>query len=116
MHYLHSLYGGSLPTKALAKRLGISETEMECHCGRAEKRGLYCNQYCKMTRCAMEKGIDFGPKTWYAEMVEQYSCPECSAINSAYDRKCRECGASPSCNYVRIHGEEVSRHGSRLAL
>lgn len=32
---------------------------MECHGCRSEKRGLYCNKYCKMTGCASERGVDF---------------------------------------------------------
>ena len=137
--------------KALSQRFGVSETEMECHGCRSEKRGLYCNKYCRMTRCAQEKGVDFcgqcsecpcaelktfqsqmphrielwqsherikagGFNAWYAEATEQYSCPECGTINSAYDQKCRKCNSSPSCNFVKVHGEEVARHGGRLAL
>lgn len=49
-----------------------------------------------------------GYEKWYSEMVEQYSCPNCGTINSAYDQVCRKCGTSPSCNYVKLHEEEVA--------
>ncbi len=32
-----------------------------------------------------------------------YTCPQCQAINSAYDLKCRKCGHEPSCDYVARH-------------
>jgi hypothetical protein len=51
-----------------------------------------------------------GYEKWYAEMIEHYSCPQCKTINSAYDLKCRECGAEPSCEYVRLHKDEIVPH------
>ena len=134
---------------ALSERFGVPEGDMECHGCRSEKRGLYCNKYCKMTGCAREKGVDFcgqcpqypcsdlktfqsqmphrielwqdqarikaaGWETWYAEMVEHYSCHECGTINSAYDSKCRICGATPSCNYVKLYEKQVGTHRSRM--
>jgi ribosomal protein L40E len=51
-----------------------------------------------------------GWETWYAEMIEHYSCPQCHALNSAYDVKCRKCGGEPSCEYVRLHKDEILRH------
>ena len=48
-----------------------------------------------------------GYETWYREMIEYYSCPECRTINSAYDLACRKCGAIPSCTYVAIHKDEI---------
>lgn len=51
-----------------------------------------------------------GFETWYAEMTEHYSCPKCRTINSAYDLKCRKCGEEPSCEYVRLHKDEIVRH------
>ena len=135
--------------KALAERFGVPEAEMECHGCRSDKRGLYCNRFCKMTRCAGEKGLDFcgqcreypcvelktfqsqmphrielwesqqriaeaGFRTWYGEMVAHYSCPECGTINSAYDERCRECRATPSCNFARLHEKEVAVLRSRM--
>jgi hypothetical protein len=135
--------------KALSDRFGARTEDMECHGCRSDKRGLYCNKVCKMTRCAAEKGVDFcgqcpeypcaelktfqsqmphrlelweaharikevGYETWYAEMIKQYSCSTCGTINSAYDLKCRECGATPSCNYVRLHESEVAKQRGRM--
>ncbi len=53
---------------------------------------------------------EVGLETWYAEKIEQYSCPQCRTINSAYDLKCRKCGNDPSCEYVRLHKEEIVKH------
>lgn len=58
---------------------------------------------------AQEKIKKEGPEAWYAEMVKRYSCPKCGTVNSAYDRRCRKCGASPSCAYVGENAEEISR-------
>ncbi len=33
--------------------------ELECHGCRSEKRNFFCREYCKMTKCAAEKGIEF---------------------------------------------------------
>jgi hypothetical protein len=51
-----------------------------------------------------------GYETWYAEMLEHYSCPQCSTINSAYDLKCRKCGHEPSCEYVQRHKPAIEHH------
>jgi len=48
-----------------------------------------------------------GWETWFEEMLERYACPECGAINSAYDAVCYVCGHSPSCAYVAEHGDAV---------
>lgn len=51
-----------------------------------------------------------GWETWYAEMIEHYSCRRCQTINSAYDLKCRKCGHEPSCEYVGLHNDEIREH------
>jgi hypothetical protein len=53
---------------------------------------------------------DAGYETWYRDMVEHYSCKQCGTINSAYDIMCRKCGATPSCEYVRLHQAEIEKH------
>lgn len=65
---------------------------------------------------AQERIRQAGPETWYSEMIERYSCPQCGTINSAYDPKCRKCGASPSCAYVAEHGEEIKRQLNSLQM
>lgn len=45
--------------KMMAARLQISVEELECHGCRSEKRGIFCRNQCKMTKCNAEKGIDF---------------------------------------------------------
>ncbi len=51
-----------------------------------------------------------GYETWYAEMIEHYSCKKCGTLNSAYDIACRKCGSTPSCAYVGLHKDEILRH------
>jgi hypothetical protein len=55
----------------------------------------------------LERINDAGYETWYAEMIEHFSCRTCGTINSAYDLKCRKCGEEPSCEYVRMHKDEI---------
>jgi hypothetical protein len=45
--------------KIMAARFQLPVEELECHGCRSEKRGIFCRTYCKMTKCAAEKGIDF---------------------------------------------------------
>jgi hypothetical protein len=59
---------------------------------------------------AQERIKEIGYERWFTEMLEEYSCPQCGTLNSAYDLTCRECGYEPSCEYVRRHGEAVVRH------
>jgi len=58
---------------------------------------------------AQERIREVGPEKWYLEMIEHYSCPACGTINSAYDLKCRKCGAVPSCAYVAGHKDEIRK-------
>lgn len=131
--------------KVMAKRMGRSVEDLQCHGCRTETRSFYCRTLCTMAACAAEKGVDFcgrcpdypctalkkfqteaphrielwssqarireaGYETWFAEMVKHYSCPSCGALNSAYDLKCRKCGSEPSCEYVRLHKNEIMKH------
>ena len=50
-----------------------------------------------------------GYKMWLREMGDNYTCPRCGTVNSAYDLKCRKCGEEPSCAYVARHKEEIER-------
>lgn len=128
----------------LARRFGIPVEQLECHGCRSEKRLIFCEQHCKMTGCAAQRGLDFcgqcpeypcpelrdfqaqmphrlelweshsriseaGYEKWYTEMLQHYGCPRCHTINSAYDLACRKCGETPSCQYVRLHKDEVSK-------
>lgn len=52
---------------------------------------------------------DVGYEQWFTEMLAHYTCPACQTINSAYDMVCRNCGASPSCEYVREHQDEIQQ-------
>jgi len=55
-----------------------------------------------------------GFEKWFAEMVRHYSCPECGALNSAYDIACRKCGTDPSCAYLQLHKDEIMKGLSRM--
>ena len=55
-----------------------------------------------------------GYETWYAEMTEHFSCRKCGTMNSAYDLKCRKCGGEPSCAYVRMHKEDITRRSGNM--
>ena len=58
---------------------------------------------------------EVGYEKWYTEMIEHYSCPECSTINSTYDLEgCRKCGATPSNAYVRQHKDEIIQHLAKI--
>lgn len=48
-----------------------------------------------------------GYEQWYAEMAEHYACPSCGALNSAYDRVCRRCGAEPGSAYYERHRDTI---------
>jgi len=50
---------------------------------------------------------EVGYEKWYIEMIEHYSCPDCSTINSAYNLACRSCNSDPSCKYVRKHRSQI---------
>lgn len=128
--------------KTLSERFGRPQEQMECHGCRSDKLGIYCNIYCKMRKCAEEKGIDFcseckdypcselkdfqsqmphridlwksleeiknnGFEKWYLHMVEHYSCMKCKTVNSAYDLKCRKCGAEPGNEFVNENRDEI---------
>jgi hypothetical protein len=54
-----------------------------------------------------------GYKQWLKEIRENYTCPRCQTINSAYDQKCRKCGEMPSCNYTAKHRLEIERYLKR---
>jgi hypothetical protein len=55
-----------------------------------------------------------GCKVWYSEMVQHYSCQNCGTLNSAYDLSCRKCSQTPSCEYVRLHQEEVGKKAGKM--
>ncbi|HUI92023.1 MAG TPA: DUF3795 domain-containing protein [Chitinivibrionales bacterium] len=50
---------------------------------------------------------DAGWETWFEETRELFSCPECGAMNSAYNISCRKCGKAPGSGYAKRHGKVV---------
>jgi hypothetical protein len=65
---------------------------------------------------SQEKIKKDGFENWFGEMAARYSCPECGAINSAYDIACRKCGAEPGSEYVKMHKEEIMKHYKRMGV
>ena len=57
----------------------------------------------------LERIRDIGYKRWLKEIKENYACPKCQSINSAYDLKCRKCGGDPSCQYVAKHKQAIEQ-------
>jgi hypothetical protein len=43
----------------MAKRMGRSVDELTCNGCRSDKRSFFCANFCKMSKCALEKGIEF---------------------------------------------------------
>ncbi|MGE5495086.1 MAG: DUF3795 domain-containing protein [Burkholderiales bacterium] len=64
---------------------------------------------------SLERISEAGWETWYAEMEALYSC-DCGTINSAYDIKCRKCGAEPSCGYVSRYTDDIQKHLFKQSL
>ena len=60
--------------KVIAGRIQCPVEKLECNGCRSEKRCFFCNDYCKMTKCAAEKGIDF------CGDCEEYPCAELKAF------------------------------------
>jgi Protein of unknown function (DUF3795) len=60
----------------LAGRFQMPSELLECHGCRSEKRALYCNKYCRMTKCTAEKGIEFCGE------CGEYPCSELKAFQA----------------------------------
>ncbi len=52
---------------------------------------------------SQERIKNVGWEQWYEEMVDFYSCTACDTINGAYDIQCRNCGNTPSNEFVKLH-------------
>lgn len=63
---------------------------------------------------SLERIKEAGWEKWYEEMLDHYGCPECGAINSAYDPICRKCGSLPSCKYVEENHLEIAERLSNM--
>jgi len=73
--YIASMYDHAR-LQSLAERFGVTAEQMECHGCRSDKRGVYCNTRCKMTKCATEKGIEFCGE------CPEYPCAELKAFQA----------------------------------
>lgn len=56
---------------------------------------------------SLERIKQVGWEKWQQEMAKRYTCHNCFTINSSYDVNCRKCGATPSCDYVEAHLEDI---------
>jgi len=56
---------------------------------------------------------EIGWEQWLIEMKENYSCPQCNTVNSAYDILCRNCGFTPGSKFVLRHMELINDHLSK---
>lgn len=54
-----------------------------------------------------ERIREVGHEQWFEEVRRRYTCPECEAVNSAYDLACRKCGSEPGSPFVEMHGEMI---------
>jgi predicted RNA-binding Zn-ribbon protein involved in translation (DUF1610 family) len=50
-----------------------------------------------------------GGARWLEEARKKFSCSACGTVNSAYDIKCRRCGAEPSCDYTARNREAAEK-------
>lgn len=51
-----------------------------------------------------------GYKQWLEEVRQNYACPQCKTLNSAYDLQCRRCGGEPGCAYVADHRQAIEQY------
>lgn len=63
---------------------------------------------------SQERINEVGYEKWFNEMIENYSCPNCSTINSAFDLQCRKCSTKPSCTYVDVNKQEILQRLSNI--
>ncbi len=63
---------------------------------------------------AQKRIRETGYETWFKEMEAYYACPQCGTLNSAYHPACRNCGATPSCHYVKDHQDEIQAYQSKI--
>lgn len=64
---------------------------------------------------SQERIKEVGWEQWYKEKSSHYACPRCETTNSAYDKACRKCGATPSCEYVRVNRVEIEQRMPKRA-
>jgi hypothetical protein len=58
----------------------------------------------------LERIKTVGYKQWLKEIRENYACPRCKTINSAYDLKCRKCGGTPGGNFTAKHKQAIEQY------
>lgn len=53
---------------------------------------------------------EIGWEQWLIEMKENYLCPRCNTVNSAYDIVCRKCGYFQSSKFVLRNKNLIDNH------
>jgi len=53
---------------------------------------------------------EIGWEQWLVETKENYSCPQCNKVNTAYEIHCRKCGFTPGNKFVLRHMELINNH------
>jgi hypothetical protein len=53
--------------------------------------------------------MEVGWEKWINERHIYFSCKQCSTVNTAYDMKCRKCGAMPGNEFVINHSESIHK-------
>lgn len=61
----------------------------------------------------LERIRSVGYKQWIDEMRENYACPRCRTVNSAYDPVCRKCGADPASAFAARHRQVIEEHSKK---
>ncbi len=54
------------------------------------------------------RSVGHGP--WLEEVRENYACPRCQVINSAYDLRCRSCGEEPASEFAVKHKQAIEQY------
>lgn len=54
-----------------------------------------------------------GLEAWFAKMEKDYSCKACGVINSAYNVKCKQCGAMPGNDFIGRNLETIEEFFKR---
>jgi predicted RNA-binding Zn-ribbon protein involved in translation (DUF1610 family) len=57
-----------------------------------------------------------GSDRWQEEQESVYTCPNCGAVNTAYDLRCRKCGNDPGNAFVKKHKDAVMKHLGVLSV
>jgi hypothetical protein len=63
----------------------------------------------------LERIKNVGYEQWLTQVCENYACPQCGSVNSAYDLVCRTCNNEPSCEYVARNRGAIEQYLKSLS-